>query len=246
MIKFFRKIRQNLLTEGKTGKYLKYAIGEIVLVMAGILLALQVNNWNEQRKKVQVEISTLIDIKSDIEANIQNLEVGRTMLEVVSKNTLKVIDYYKQKTPYTNKMEEDFINFYGFWDPDFTYAAFENLKSQGVNLISNESLRKSLINLHEIEMNILDISEVSRGNSIYESMILPIQKKYFFRSKSSDNGEWQLMLSDYESMINDPEFYAVFTEVAYRQSRSMNRFHAFNTKAKDVIKQIDNELGQLK
>jgi len=49
MIKYFRKIRQNLLSEGKTGKYLKYAIGEIVLVVIGILIALQINNWNSQR-----------------------------------------------------------------------------------------------------------------------------------------------------------------------------------------------------
>ena len=58
MIKFFRKIRQNLIREGKTvnpaalpaGRYLKYAIGEIVLVVIGILIGLQVNSWNEQRK----------------------------------------------------------------------------------------------------------------------------------------------------------------------------------------------------
>lgn len=53
MIKFFRKIRQQLLNENKTSKYLKYAIGEIVLVMIGILLALQVNNWNNERKEYQ-------------------------------------------------------------------------------------------------------------------------------------------------------------------------------------------------
>jgi hypothetical protein len=47
MIKFFRKIRYDLIENNKTGKYFKYAIGEIVLVMIGILLALQVNNWNE-------------------------------------------------------------------------------------------------------------------------------------------------------------------------------------------------------
>ena len=51
MIKFFRKIRQNLLSEGKTGKYFKYAIGEIVLVVIGILLALSINNWNSNRIK---------------------------------------------------------------------------------------------------------------------------------------------------------------------------------------------------
>jgi len=49
MIKFFRKIRQNLLSEGKTGKYFKYAIGEIVLVVIGILIALQINNWNTNK-----------------------------------------------------------------------------------------------------------------------------------------------------------------------------------------------------
>ena len=50
MIKFFRKIRQNLLSEGKTGKYLKYAIGEIILVVIGIFIAIQLNNLNEERK----------------------------------------------------------------------------------------------------------------------------------------------------------------------------------------------------
>ena len=50
MIKFFRNIRQTLLSEGKTTNYLKYAIGEIVLVVFGILIALQINNWNEDSK----------------------------------------------------------------------------------------------------------------------------------------------------------------------------------------------------
>ena len=50
MIKFFRHIRKDLMEKNKTGKYLKYAIGEIVLVVIGILIALQINNWNENRK----------------------------------------------------------------------------------------------------------------------------------------------------------------------------------------------------
>ena len=69
MIKFFRKIRQNLISEGRTGKYFKYAIGEIVLVMIGILLALQVNNWNNERlaeKQMRTFLLGIIDdLKSD-------------------------------------------------------------------------------------------------------------------------------------------------------------------------------------
>ena len=66
MIKFFRKIRQKLLNENRFSKYLVYAIGEIVLVMIGILLALQVNNWNELRKKEQVEIQLYQKIIADL------------------------------------------------------------------------------------------------------------------------------------------------------------------------------------
>ncbi len=71
MIKFFRKIRQNLLSEGKTGKYFKYAIGEIILVVIGILIALQINNWNEnrlqQKQLLSVYERTLSDINNDIQ-----------------------------------------------------------------------------------------------------------------------------------------------------------------------------------
>jgi len=70
MIKFFRKIRQNLLLEGKTGKYLKYAIGEIILVVIGILIALQINNWNENRKIDQKRKNyynqLIVDLNNDI------------------------------------------------------------------------------------------------------------------------------------------------------------------------------------
>lgn len=59
MIKFFRKIRYDLMTQNKTSKYFKYAIGEIVLVVIGILIALQINNANERRKARQQEITIL-------------------------------------------------------------------------------------------------------------------------------------------------------------------------------------------
>ena len=67
MIKFFRKIRQNLLMENKTGKYFKYAIGEIILVVIGILIALQINNWNRNRKIKFQETVYLQDLKNDFE-----------------------------------------------------------------------------------------------------------------------------------------------------------------------------------
>jgi hypothetical protein len=70
MIKFFRKIRQSLLSEGKTGKYLKYAIGEIILVVIGILIALQVNNINQNNLIEKRVVNYLDEIKLNLENEI--------------------------------------------------------------------------------------------------------------------------------------------------------------------------------
>lgn len=75
MIKFFRKIRQSLLMENKTGKYFKYAIGEIVLVVIGILIALQINNWNQNRIENKAIKAYLISFKEDLNKDKEALEV---------------------------------------------------------------------------------------------------------------------------------------------------------------------------
>ncbi|NCQ59013.1 MAG: hypothetical protein GW794_14435, partial [Flavobacteriales bacterium] len=66
MIKFFRKIRQKMLKENKFSKYLLYAIGEIILVVIGILIALQINNWNENRKNSNEEIAILQSLDKNL------------------------------------------------------------------------------------------------------------------------------------------------------------------------------------
>jgi hypothetical protein len=77
MIKIFRNIRQNLLNEGKTSKYFKYAIGEIVLVVIGILIALNINNWNENLKDRSIEQGYLIALKEEF--NYNRIELDNMM-----------------------------------------------------------------------------------------------------------------------------------------------------------------------
>ena len=73
MIKFFRKIRQDLLSKGKTGKYLQYAIGEIVLVVIGILIALSINNWNEGQSKRNAELNFYRNTKQQLLDDADNI-----------------------------------------------------------------------------------------------------------------------------------------------------------------------------
>lgn len=89
MIKYFRRIRYNVLETGKTSKYFKYAIGEIVLVVVGILIALQINNWNEGRnQKIKVNNylkSMLINLNSDTNAYTQSIKGFQKQVETNSK-----------------------------------------------------------------------------------------------------------------------------------------------------------------
>lgn len=99
MLRFFQKIRKNLLSENKTGKYLKYAIGEIILVVIGILIALQVNNWNEKRKleaRVNENLHSLAqELKSNkevIQINIDRvrdqIRIGLYMIDTLNNNSI--------------------------------------------------------------------------------------------------------------------------------------------------------------
>ena len=107
MIKFFRKIRQNLLLEGKTakpampaGRYLKYAIGEILLVVIGILIALSINNWNENRKDRNQERELLNQLQSEFQSNLDQLDEKISLRENMisaSLTLLDVVDYPEKR-----------------------------------------------------------------------------------------------------------------------------------------------------
>ncbi|WP_426430833.1 DUF6090 family protein [Winogradskyella sp. HB-48] len=101
MIKFFRQIRQNLLIENKTGRYFKYALGEIILVVIGILIALQINNWNEERKANILENKALLALKNEFNQNIERFHfimkerdsgqvVLRTYFDIITNDTIPI------------------------------------------------------------------------------------------------------------------------------------------------------------
>jgi len=146
MIKFFRKIRQNLLSEGKTGKYLKYAIGEIVLVMIGILLALQINNWNEV-KKINANLKEALnqinqDLKQD-EINLKGFE-NSNVKRVSYLLKLTANDHNNFAFDSILKNLDDYFYFYK------SNNAYSSLKSTGMFAsMENIKLKNNLTSYYE-------------------------------------------------------------------------------------------------
>jgi Family of unknown function (DUF6090) len=104
MIKFFRKIRYDLLEKNKTGKYLKYAIGEIVLVVIGILIALSINNWNEAKKTERMVYSLFEDVLDELAINVNRIDsIARfydkkdSIYFLIMSNTITYDNYAKNE-----------------------------------------------------------------------------------------------------------------------------------------------------
>ncbi len=74
MIKFFRRIRKRLLSQNKLTKYLIYALGEVVLVVIGILISLQINNSNDLQKIRMKELHYLANLKTDLQVNMREMD----------------------------------------------------------------------------------------------------------------------------------------------------------------------------
>lgn len=157
MIKFFRKIRQNLLSEGKTGKYLKYAIGEIVLVVIGILLALQINTWNQHRINHDVELKLLKDLKTDLKTDLKNLseKIQYDSLFAASNDSL-LADFKNNKLADGIKVRVingTLYNRFGIINNTlFFYPqkyAYQNIINSGIDIIENDSLRQAIMHLYD-------------------------------------------------------------------------------------------------
>jgi hypothetical protein len=146
MIKFFRKIRQNLLSEGKTGKYLKYAIGEIVLVVIGILIALQINNWNESRKETIQEQFILKRLRTDITSDLSQVSNEIVLIDKNSEELKFCIDVILQKKEASISVFRDnlksILNLNSF---NQNKTTFDNIISSGqIEYIKNQNLTDSI------------------------------------------------------------------------------------------------------
>lgn len=172
MIKFFRHIRRSLINENKMGKYFKYAIGEILLVVIGILIALQINNWNEEQNNNQKLISIYKSVYADIKNDLKDL------------NDLKA--FYMEKKPVFEKVIQDSITVElldqglsrllgNGWNTTLNKSGVNQLKE----LDTKDSLALKAINIYDL----LEVELMIREENFNEVVIE--HSKYV-----RDNYEW--------------------------------------------------------
>lgn len=174
MIKFFRRIRQRLLSENKFSKYLIYAIGEIILVVIGILIALQINNWNESKQRSKQETKILLELRTNLRKDSTDNVINAQWYKRVEKSAQIINKALEKKTPWNDSLANHFGNLYTHGISTYNTSAFENLKSIGFDLISNDSIRIELTNLYAISYELVKKTEEEFAKDNHNQMVLPI------------------------------------------------------------------------
>ena len=260
MIKFFRHIRKSLVSEGKTKTYLLYAIGEIILVVIGILIALQINNTNENRKKRQVELSYLerlaIDLKDNEKLWSDFYDVKQKQLEAANVflnfSFRKNQDSIFQIMPYFNAI-------FSWVDINVNQVTFEEMVSSGnLDLISNDSIKIKLLDLNKHYKSILNVQNKEK-ESHDRLLFPPINKKFNMRyfmalepikqkeiNRTFTGQEVGYYLNEFKQelieLIGDQTFMNGVTVVQSSADVTMKQFLEAKKQVTELIALIEEEL----
>lgn len=253
MIKFFRHIRQHLVSENKFSKYLLYAIGEIILVVIGILIALQINNSNEASKARKQELHYLKNLKTDLELNIAELDSYIAIRNSSIESANKVIAYFEGE-PLTDL--EDFAfhttNVYiwqKFTQQDNTFQELVN--SGNLALISSDSIKNGLLNLQALYIKLKNEEAHFRYDAevlLYEPSygildLNPIVKNFTYQVSKGQAGEdVELPRANYEAMLKDLKQKNGFVMAVYEFSLMNAQFNEMKEMCYSIIANIDHEL----
>ena len=234
MIKFFRHIRKSLLNENKTSRYLKYAVGEIVLVVLGILIALQINKWNEYRTERNSEQKVLRAIYSDFEFNkVEILENIKETEQTVTgtKNGLAIFNSDTISNKSFNSLISNMINFSTFHPAD---GALNDLLNSGrLNIILNDSLKDKLSNWNSL---VLDVTE----DEVYlrqfiDTYFEPIKLEYisFKYSKFERNCT---------PLLKDAKFEKIVFNINHLATYQLYLYHKLDKEIDMLLNLLENQL----
>ncbi len=242
MIKFFRKIRQNLFSEGKTGKYFKYAIGEIILVVIGILIALSINTWNEERKNIQKGHEILADVRENLEFNIVQFQEDIGLNKKVTNSIDVILNNITVAKIYNDSLDRHF-RFANWWaTARWKSSGYEALINHGVEIIQSKELQESIIDLYEITYP--EIAENMRLNEGNWNTIFPYYLELIYREPSdfTSADKHKAKPFDYQDIIESRMYRSFLSFSRSQRSYDIQARTSAISKNQVLIKLIDNEL----
>ena len=250
MIKFFRKIRQNLLVENKTGKYFKYAIGEIVLVVIGILIALQINTWKEEKNQRGVEQSILKNLKEDFNKNQEEVEVLIFANKKYLRNLNKFVDIIKSSPKEQNISIADTLAMAAIAAPTYipTTSTIDVIISTGnIDLLKNEELKtlisrfkREVADLSEDEYDVREMANVQLAPLLSQEDDLINEYENTYAYTIDRDNKIKINTS---SLVNNSNLLGTYiAQRLYYNKMILSQLNGIYEMQKQILQMINNEI----
>jgi hypothetical protein len=247
MIKFFRKIRQKLLSKNKFTKYLLYAIGEIILVVIGILIALQINNQNETKKDKAYETKMLSEINKALDYDLKHFERMIDRLDRLdSVSTTFIDDIHNSKTEFNDTLyDKGYSRWYGLRIGilyQYNPGPFEALKSSGLDKLSNDSLRNSLIEFYDFHFP-YNKELVAFTDRQYDEYIDDLEAFLSPPFTEEINGKVEVLKKFPKDLYSNIDFLELLRNIRARAQITKNYLNTHTKRMKKVSAQLKKELS---
>ena len=230
--------------DNKPMKYARYALGEIILVVIGILIALQINTWNEERKTRLIEIKTLKEIKENLHVDLIEIQSDIDIMDSINNAGIAAIEYFeKNTTPSESFLYNVFIS---SQNPHFDpfQGGYSLLVLKGLDIITNDRLRGAVSRLYELNYPYYAKYENERVLSLINSLN-PKLVNYFSSVWVDDNyfnGTSKITDADFLKLKEDTSVINALNDNVVKNKVVQDRAQRTAGYIRALIAQIEDEL----
>lgn len=218
MITLFRRVREKLVGEGNVRRYLIYAIGEILLVVIGILIALQINNWNQTRLDRQFEMKSLSEIESALDNDIQHFDQMRFRLARLDSSIQLMKERVYNGDRFIDSLYKGPTRWYylrtgiGY---QYNRGPYDALKSVGLDKIQNDELRRSLIDYYDFSA-IRRAALVQHYNESFKAETDRLDSFLGVSFIEKEGEEYNIYSKFPEDLFSNPDFTELLEDIESR------------------------------
>ncbi len=238
MIKLFRKIRQQLLSENKFSKYLLYGIGEIVLVVIGILIALQINIVNQANKDRVYELKMLLEIEKGLRLDQLNLHEHLKTYSTLKQSVNHFTNLVYDQVVFNDSMIGDLWTLNKGKYLQFNRGPYDALKSSGIDRVSDDIIRNELINFFDfklLEFQATIEHSTRRYRSNVDFLLAFREEPYLDK-----NNNWVVNQIP-KDILQRPSFVWLLTDIDWRANNSIDAIEGFMPEIEALIQRIHQE-----
>ena len=229
-----------MIVQNKVTNYIFYAIGEIILVVVGILIALQVNNWNENRREESVELHLLEEVKGNLENTLNNFILDT----IYNSNTVafyrKINHYIENDLPYNNELDSAFAAIGLFSSPYMINSAYNTLVGKGIDLIKNQTLKEKIVSFYEVEAMSLLVDVDKAEWSLDDNVVYPFLSKHIRRLDTTSLNIARPV--DFETLKHNDEFINILGLLIRERRKNLMIYRNSMLTIQDLIQAINDEL----